>query len=100
MELIATSIEQLLAVPMLNGYVEALPAMAEHLTPAGQALAKWYWNSEFVGEPRTIDGFVEQMEEVGIMPVKDEHDMYDKPDGAYYGGEYVEHLGQKYAVTF
>ncbi len=94
MELITTSIKQLLAVPTPNGYVEALPAMAEHLTPAGQALAKWYWESETVNEVRTIKGLEEQMGEVGIKPVDDDHDRYEDADD----GEYVEHLGQRYAV--
>ena len=94
MELIATSIEQLLAVPQDNGYVEALPEMAKHLTAPGQALAKWYWESETINEVRTIEGLEEQMGEVGIKPVDDDHDRYEDADD----GEYIEHLGQRYAV--
>ncbi len=97
MELIATSVAQLLAVPTPNGYVEALPAMAEHLTAPGRALAKWYWVSGTINEERTIAGLIEQMGEVGIWPVPDDHDRYDDP---WDSGEYVEHLGQKYAVAW
>ena len=91
---IKTSIAALLAVPQNNGFVEALPAMAEHLTPAGQALAKWYWESNIIHEVRTIAGLLEQMHEVGIKPVDDDHDRYEDADD----GEYIEHLGQKYAI--
>ena len=91
---IKTSIAALLTVPTHNGFVEALPTMAEHLTPVGQALAKWYWETNTVHEVRTIEGLVEQMDEVGIKPVDDDHDRYEDADD----GEYVEHLGQKYAI--
>ena len=94
MNTIKTSIAALLAVPQNNGFVEALPAMAEHLTPAGQALAKWYWESETINEVRTIEGLVEQMDEVGIKEVNDDCTRYEDADD----GEYVNHLGQDYAV--
>lgn len=93
-KLVKTSVAALLTVPTHNGFVEALPAMAEHLTPAGQALAKWYWESNIIHEVRTIAGLVEQMGEVGIKPVDDDHDRYDYS----CDGEYIEHLGQRYAV--
>lgn len=93
-KLVKTSVAALLAVPAPHGFVEALPAMAEHLTPAGQALAKWYWESETINEARTIAGLVEQMGEVGIKAVDDNHDRYEDADD----GEYIEHLGQKYAI--
>ena len=91
---IKTSIAALLAVPQNNGFVEALPEMAKHLTAPGQALAKWYWETNTVHEVRTIEGFVEQMDEVGIKPVDDDNDRYDYS----CDGEYIEHLGQRYAV--
>ena len=94
MNTIKTSVEQLLAVPTPHGFVEALPAMAEHLTAPGQALAKWYWESNTIGEVRTIAGLIEQMSEVGIKEVDDDHDRYDYS----CDGEYIEHLGQKYAI--
>ena len=91
---IKTSVAALLAVPAPHGFVEALPAMAEHLTPAGQALAKWYWESETINEVRTIEGLLEQIAEVGIKPVDDDCTRYEDADD----GEYVEHLDQRYAV--
>lgn len=94
MELIATTVEQLLAVPTPYGYVEALPEMAKHLTAPGQALAKWYWESNTIGEVRTIAGLIEQMSEVAIKRVPDDHGSYDD----FIDGEYVNHLGQDYAV--
>ena len=94
MNTIKTSIAALLTVQTHNGFVEALPAMAEHLAPAGQALAKWYWESETINEVRTIEGLLEQMHEVGIKEVDDDHDRYEDADD----GEYVNHLGQDYAV--
>lgn len=94
MNTIKTSVAALLAVPAPHGFVEALPAMAEHLTPAGVALAKWYWETNTVHEVRTIEGLVEQMDEVGIKEVNDDCTRYEDADD----GEYVEHLGQKYAI--
>ena len=94
MNTIKTSVAALLAVPAPHGFVEALPTMAEHLTPAGQALAKWYWESNIIHEVRTIAGLVEQMGEVGIKAVDDDHDRYEDADD----GEYVEHLDQRYAI--
>ena len=94
MNAIKTSVAALLAVPAPHGFVEAMPAMAEHLTPAGQALAKWYWESNIIHEVRTIAGLVEQMAEVSIKAVDDDHDRYEDADD----GEYVEHLDQRYAV--
>jgi len=91
---IKTSVAALLAVPQNNGFVEALPAMAEHLTPAGQALAKWYWESNIIHEVRTIAGLLEQMVEVSIKPVDDDCTQYDYS----CDGEYIEHLGQRYAI--
>lgn len=91
---IKTSVAALLAVPQNNGFVEALPTMAEHLTPAGQALAKWYWESNIIHEVRTIAGLLEQMHEVGIKAVDDNCTRYDYS----CDGEYIEHLGQRYAV--
>ena len=91
---IKTSAAQLLAVPAPYGYVEALPAMAEHLTPMGQALARWYWMTDAVCEVRTVKGLIEQMNEVGIKAVDNDHDRYEDADD----GDYVEHKGQRYAV--
>ena len=91
---IKTSVAALLAVPQNNGFVEALPIMAEHLTPAGQALAKWYWETNTVHEVRTIEGLVEQMHEVSIKVVNDDCTCYDYS----CDGEYIEHLNQRYAV--
>ena len=93
-KLVKTSVAALLAVPQNNGFVEALPTMAEHLTPVGQALAKWYWESNTIGEVRTIAGLIEQMSEVGIKAVDDDCTHYEDADD----GEYIEHLGQKYAI--
>ena len=93
-KLVKTSVAALLAVPQNNGFIEALPAMAEHLTPAGQALAKWYWESNIIHEVRTIAGLLEQMVEVGIKAVDDDCTRYDYS----CDGEYIEHLGQRYAV--
>lgn len=94
MNAIKTSVAALLAVPAPHGFVEALPAMAKHLTLAGQALAKWYWESETINEVRTIEGLVEQMGEVSIKEVNDDCTRYDYS----CDGEYIEHLGQKYAI--
>ena len=94
MNTIKTSVAALLAVPAPHGFVEAMPAMAEHLTPAGQALAKWYWESNIIHEVRTIAGLVEQMAEVSIKEVDDDCTRYDYS----CDGEYVEHLDQRYAI--
>lgn len=91
---IKTSVAALLAVPAPHGFVEAMPAMAEHLTPAGQALAKWYWESNIIHEVRTIAGLVEQMAEVSIKEVDDDCTRYDYS----CDGEYVDHLSQRYAI--
>ena len=91
---IKTSVAALLAVPQNNGFVEALPTMAEHLTAPGQALAKWYWETNTVHEVRTIEGLLEQMHEVSIKEVDDDCTRYEDADD----GEYIEHLGQKYAI--
>ena len=93
-KLVKTSVAALLAVPQNNGFVEALPAMAEHLTPAGQALAKWYWESNIIHEVRTIAGLLEQMVEVSIKQVDDDCTRYNYS----CDGEYIEHLGKRYAV--
>ena len=94
MNAIKTSVAALLAVPAPHGFVEAMPEMAKHLTAPGQALAKWYWESETINEVRTIAGLLEQMVEVSIKAVDDDHDRYEDADD----GEYVEHLSQRYAV--
>lgn len=93
-KLISTSKAALLEVSEDDGYVEALPQIAQHLTPMGQALAKWYWETDTVCEVRTIEGLIEQMGEVGIKPVPYDHNRYEYADD----GEYVEHKGQRYAV--
>ena len=93
-KLVKTSVAALLTAPTHNGFVEALPAMAEHLTPAGQALAKWYWESNIIHEVRTIEGLLEQMHEVSIKEVDDDCTRYDYS----CDGEYIEHLSQRYAV--
>ena len=94
MNTIKTSVAALLAVPAPHGFIEAMPTMAEHLTPAGQALAKWYWETNTVHEVRTIEGLLEQMHEVSIKKVDDDCTRYEDADD----GEYIEHLGQKYAI--
>ena len=94
MNTIKTSVAALLAVPAPHGFVEAMPAMAEHLTPAGQALAKWYWESNIIHEARTIAGLLEQIAEVSIKAVDDDCTRYDYS----CDGEYIEHLGQRYAI--
>lgn len=70
--------------------------MAEHLTLAGQALAKWYWESDAICVERTIEGLIDEMNNVSIEAVNDDHGYYDDSENG--DGEYIEHLGQKYAI--